>query len=183
MSDEVATDETIVEETGDASASHADRMSRVRGVTLLDDEELLFDLRPAWYGDMSLGKAVLYLSVTAVTAGLALIVLWYPLLKMYRKNKKIRYIVTSERIIVKDEGGLLGTARTEEYPIRDVTDVQTTATWFEQRAGVGTVRFREHDGASSAVELTSVSDYEEIASAIGAYQRRESKRRGHYGNR
>lgn len=183
MSDDVPTEKTTVEETDDSGASHADRMSKIRGVTLLDDEELLFDLRPAWYGDISLGKAVLYLSVTLITVGLALLVLWYPLLKMYRKNKKIRYVVTSERIIIKDEGGLLGTAKTEEYPIRDVTDVQTTATWFEQRAGVGTVRFREHDGAGSTVELTSVSDYEEVASAIGAYQRRESKRRGHYGER
>lgn len=169
--------------SGPEPEGHADRVSTVRGVTLLDDEELLFDLRPAWYGDMSLGKALLYGAATLFTMGFALLVLWYPLLKMYRKSSKIRYVITSERIIIKDKGGMLGTAKTEEYPIRDVTDIQTRATWFERKNNLGTVTFREHDGAGSKIELTSVQDYEEIASTIGAYQRREDRKRRHYGDR
>ena len=39
--------------------SHTERVSNVRGVTLLDDEELLFDTRPAWYGETLLMSAQL----------------------------------------------------------------------------------------------------------------------------
>lgn len=168
---------------GTEEPSHADRVSNIRGVTLLDDEELLFDLRPAWYGKMTLTRLAIWVTITVLTVGFALLYYWYPIMKMRRASKKIRYVITSERIIVKDEGGMFGTASTEEYPLRDLSDIQTTATWFEQRAGVGTVKFREYDGAASDVALTSVRDHEEVASTIGAYQRRESKRSRHYGER
>lgn len=165
------------------TGGHASRMSNVHGVTLLDDEELLFDTRPAWYGKMTLMRLAWWIIATTVTAGFALLYFWYPALKMWRSSKKIRYVITSERIVEKDEGGLLGTERTEEYPVRDISDIQTTATWFEQRAGVGTVSFQEHDGASSRVTLTAIPEYDEVASTIGAYQRRESKQSRHYGQR
>ena len=168
---------------GSGTPRHADRVSNIRGVTLLDEEELLFDLRPAWYGKMTLGRLAVWVTVTLLTFGIALLYYWYPIMKMRRTSRKIRYVITSERIIVKDEGGMFGTASTEEYPLRDLSDIQTTATWFEQRAGVGTVGFREYDGASSDVKLTSVRDHEEVASTIGAYQRREAKRSRHYGER
>jgi hypothetical protein len=168
---------------GTERPNHADRVSNIHGVTLLDDEELLFDLRPAWYGKMSLKRLTVWVIITIFTGGLALLYYWYPIMKMRRSSKKIRYVITSERIIVKDEGGMFGTASTEEYPLRDLSDIQTTATWFEQRAGVGTVKFREYDGATSDVALTSVRDHEEVASTIGGYQRRESKRSRHYGER
>lgn len=176
MSDEPLSD-------GSGTPRHADRVSNIRGVTLLDDEELLFDLRPAWYGKMTLKRLAVWATVTILTVGFALLYYWYPIMKMRRSSKKIRYVITSERIIVKDEGGMFGTASTEEYPLRDLSDIQTTATWFEQHAGVGTVKFREYDGATSDVALTSVRNYEEVASTIGAYQRRESKRSRHYGER
>ncbi|WP_083252388.1 PH domain-containing protein [Haladaptatus sp. W1] len=163
--------------------SHADRVSTVQGVTLMDDEELLFDLSPAWQGKMTLKRSIWWVIATVFTGGLALFYFWYPALKMYRLSKKIRYVITSERIIVTDKGGLLGTKRTEEYPIRDISDVQTRATWFEQRANIGSVTFSEHDGAKSKISLTSIPDYEEVASTVGAYQRRESKRYHHYGER
>lgn len=168
---------------GSGDDTHAERVSNVRGVTLLDDEELLFDIRPTWYGKMSLKRAAWWVVATICTVGLAVLYFWYPALKMWRQSKKVRYIVTSERIIEKDAGGLLGTEHTEEYPVRDITDVQTRATWFEQRAGLGTVTFREHDGATSEVALTSIPDYDEVASTIGAYQRRESKQSRHYAER
>ena len=165
--------------------SHAERMSTVRGVTLLDDEELLFDVRPAWYGKMTLKRLAWWIIATVCTAGFALLYFWYPAVKMWRSSKKIRYVITSERIVEKDVGGMFGTEHTSEIPIRDITDVETRATWFEQRAHVGTVSFKEHDGASSTVSLTSVRDYEEIASTISGYQRREKEkyRQPHYGER
>ena len=166
-----------------AQSGHAERIENVRGVTLMDDEEFLFDVSPSWYGKMSLKRLGWWIIATALTAGLALLYFWYPALKMYRASKKIRYVITSERVIVKDAGGLLGTEHTEEYPVRDISDIQTTATWFEQRAGVGTVSFREHDGASSSVELTSIPNYSEVGSTLGGYQRREAKRSRHYGDR
>ena len=162
---------------------HAERRSEIRGVTLLDDEELLFDTHPSWYGKMTLKRLTIWIVVTSITFGFALLYYWYPIYKMWRSSKKIRYVVTSERIVVKDAGGFLGTASTEEYPLRDLADIRTTATWFEQRAGLGTIRFQEYDGAASDVELTSVPNHEEIASTIGGYQRRESNRNRHYGER
>ena len=41
--------------------SHTERVSNVRGVTLLDDEELLFDTAPAWYGETLLMSAPMIL--------------------------------------------------------------------------------------------------------------------------
>ena len=160
-------------------------MSTVRGVTLLDDEELLFDVRPAWYGKMTLKRLAWWIIATVCTAGFALLYFWYPAVKMWRSSKKVRYVITTERIVEKDVGGMFGTEHTSETPIREITDVETRATWFEQRANVGTVTFREHDGASSTVSLTSVKGYEEIASTISGYQRREEERfrRPHYGER
>ncbi|SFR69862.1 PH domain-containing protein [Halogeometricum limi] len=179
----MSTEETEVEGEQRRSEMHADRVSNIQGVTLLDDEELLFDLRPAWYGGMTLKRLALWTVATTVTLGLALLYFWYPALKMWRSSKKVRYIVTSERVVIKDEGGLLGTKRTEEFPIRNVSDIQTRATWFEQRAGVGTVTLKERDGKTSEIALTSIPNYEEVASTIGGYQRRESKQSRHYGER
>ena len=161
--------------------SHAERMSNVQGVTLLDDEELLFDTHPSWYGRITKR----WIWATVLTLGFAWLYLWYPAWKHRRACRRTRYVITSERIIEKDGGGMFGTAQTNEYPIRDITDIQTHASWLEQQFGVGTVSFREHDGATSAVELTSVPNYEEIASTMSGYQRREEEkfRQPHYGER
>ena len=99
---------------------------------------------------MTLKRLSTWVLVTCITFGVALLYYWYPIYRMWRSSKKVRYVITSERVIVKNEGGFLGTASTEEYPLRDLSDIQTMATWFEQRAGVGTVRFQEYDGARPA---------------------------------
>jgi hypothetical protein len=132
---------------------------------------------------MSMARLTWWIVATILTVGFALLYFWYPALKMYRSSERIRYVITSERIGVKDAGGMFGSASTEEYPLRDLADVRTTATWFEQRTGVGTVTFSEYDNVQSEVSLTSIPNHEEVTSTIGGYQRREAKRGQHYAER
>lgn len=152
------------------SSQHVARTEHVGDIFLMDDEEVLYDLQPSWRQHLS--SIAIWVGVTVLTAGLGLLVAWYPLLKIYRRTQMTRYIITSERVIVQEAGGLFGTSQTTEYPIRDLADIQSRATASQRRADCGTVSFTERDGERSTVELGWIPDYEEVASALGAYQRR-----------
>jgi hypothetical protein len=174
-------EETPTTADHEESSRHAERISHVGGVTLLDDEELLFDLSPGQFKFR--WTCLKWGLISLVTFGLGLLVAWYPIWKAYRASKKRRYLVTTERIVLKDAGTMFGAATTQEHPIRSITDVQTSASWIEQRFDRGTVTFRELDGADSTVTFESIPDHEEVASTLGAYQRRNASIGRHYAQR
>jgi hypothetical protein len=128
-----------------------DTGSDIPGVALSESETVHHDLRPAW---------------TNYTRQLALFWLGYPLYRAWRDRKTVRYIITDQRLIIK-EGSLFGAVTTDEYELADVERIQTEQTYLERQFGVGTItvhmRHEHHEAERFDVTLPSIPDHQEAA--------------------
>lgn len=127
------------------------------GVTLLDGEQVLHNMRPSWsaYAKDLIGIAL----ISIPTLGVGLILLVIPWLK--RNNS--RYIITNKRVIQKS--GILSSA-SKDYRIEDIKQLQTGAGWFEKMLGHGNVQFASSAGATSLITFSGIDDYQSIANTI-----------------
>lgn len=131
----------------------------ISGVTLLEDEEVLHDVRPSW----AMFSGALAWGVVTVWFGLGLLFFAYAWLA--RKNS--RYIVTNQRLIEKT--GLFSSS-TSEYRIRDIRQLQTGATFSEKLASCGHIEFST--GSGSSITFNGINNYTGIANTIREQQRK-----------
>lgn len=129
-----------------------------KAVTLLQDEEILHDLRPSWSRWGGLLIVGLFLSL-ALFGVVILAYVW-----LARKNS--RYVVTNQRII--EVSGILGTTTTE-YRIADLRQLQTGASWGEKIMGHGNLQF--HTGGATTITFHGIPNYQETANTIRELQR------------
>jgi uncharacterized membrane protein YdbT with pleckstrin-like domain len=142
-----------------AGRSSSATLDSLQGVTLLDDERLLYDLQPAWsnWADLLVLGTVL---LPLFGAGLVL----YALVWLDRRHT--RYVATNQRLI--SQYGTFS-VRTTEYRIAALRAVYTKTGFVERFRGLGTVAFRT-DG-SSAMSFSGIPNYEEVADAVRNRQR------------
>jgi uncharacterized membrane protein YdbT with pleckstrin-like domain len=130
-----------------------------KGVTLLEGEEVLHNVRPSW----SNWSGWIIGSVLLMFVGIGFVTIFVPILARYNS----RYVVTTERVIQKT--GILGTS-TNEYRIEDIRQLQTGASWSEKLIGHGNIQFSSGTGGS-LVTFAGVPNYETIANTIRKHQR------------
>lgn len=127
-------------------------------VTLLQDEEIIHDLRPSWAkwsGLLAIG-----IILTFFIFGVAILAyVW-----LARKNS--RYVVTNQRII--EVTGIMGTTTTE-YRVADLRQLQTGASWGEKVMGHGNLQF--HTGGATTITFHGIPNYQEVANTIRELQR------------
>ncbi|EMA52944.1 hypothetical protein [Halococcus thailandensis] len=135
----------------------------IRGITLMQGEEVLHDQKPRWRAypwSMTIG----ILGITAAGLGL-LIIAW-----VWWRRQKTRFVVTNERIIQKRVSML--SQRSNEYPIRDINQLQTSGDRFNFVGSEhGSITFSV-GGGGEMVTLASVRNYSAIANTIREQQRR-----------
>jgi len=146
-------------------SKQTDKIPDAEGVTLLDGEQVLHNMRPSWsaYAKELIGIALLSIP----TFGLALVLLVIPWLK--RKNA--RYIITDNRVIQKS--GIINSA-SKDYRITDIRQLQTGATWFEKMLGHGNIQFASSAGATSLITFSGIADYQSVANTIRSQQQESS---------
>lgn len=139
----------------------SDKVPEATGIILLEGEEILHNVRPAWSNWA--GSIAFILVVGIFTVGLGLVLLVFPWLA--RRNA--RYVVTTERVIQKS--GILSTS-TNEYRIEDIRQLQTGAAWGEKLRGNGNIQFSAGSGGS-LITFDGGPDYQNIANTIREQQR------------
>lgn len=129
----------------------------------MDGEEVLHDQRPRWRAypwSMTIG----IIGLAFAGAGL-FIIAW-----VWWRRQKTRLVVTNERVIQK-RVSMLSTS-TNEYPIRDINQLQTSGDRFNFiGAEHGSITFSV-GGGGEMVSLASVRSYSSIANTIREQQRR-----------
>lgn len=129
-----------------------------KAVTLLQDEEIIHDLRPSW---SKWGGAIILGAVTSFF-GIGLIILAF----VWLARKNSRYVVTNQRIM--EVSGILGTSTTE-YRIADLRQLQTGASWGEKIMGHGNLQFST--GGATTITFHGIPDYQDAANTIREIQR------------
>lgn len=129
-----------------------------KAVTLLQDEEIIHDLRPSW---SKWGGALAIGVVTTIFLVGFLILGW-----VWLARKNSRYVVTNQRII--EISGILGTSTTE-YRIADIRQLQTGASWGEKFMGHGNLQFST--GGATTITFHGIPDHQEVANTIRELQR------------
>jgi len=153
---------------------------------LLDGERLIVDARPAWsawtvqlvvVGGLALFGLVA-LIVDSVVAGISLFLFAGVLLGyVLYQRKRVRYLVTDRRIIVKT--GISGQSTNEAW-MRDVRGMQTGASFIERLLGHGHITvstsilpqrsFVPFGGQFAGMTLGGIGDYQEVANVIRQQQ-------------
>lgn len=129
-----------------------------QGLALLENEEILHEVRPSWSKWM--GSLIIGILTSVFGIGL-IILLWVWLVR-----KNMRYIVTNQRLI--QVSGILGT-RTSEYRIADLRQIQTGATWGEKMLGHGNLQFTT--GTVEMITFDGIPEYQKVANTIRETQR------------
>jgi len=128
----------------------------------MEGEEVLHDQRPRWRDypwSVTIG-----LVTTVVLVGF-FILFW-----VWRRKRRERFVVTNERVLQKRVSML--SARTNEYPIRDISQLQTSGERFNfLGAEHGSITFSV-GGGGEMVELSNIRNYSSIANTIREQQRR-----------
>lgn len=128
---------------------------------MMEEEEVLHDIRPSW-ANWS-GQLLIFSILTVVTAGVGIVLFILP----WRSRRKTRYIITTERVVHKKSSLL--SSKTKEYPIRDIAQLQTGSKRLS--FGTGHVKFSV-GGGGEMVTLGGIRDTQTIANAIRQQQRR-----------
>lgn len=128
------------------------------GLALLEDEEILHEVRPSWSKWM--GSLIIGILTSIVLVGL-IILLW-----VWLARNNMRYVVTNQRLI--QISGILGT-HTSEYRIADLRQIQTGATWSEKMLGHGNLQFTT--GTVEMITFDGVPGYQNVANTIREVQR------------
>ncbi|MGF7234259.1 MAG: PH domain-containing protein [Frankia sp.] len=145
-----------------------------------DDEHVELDLHPHWINlVLPVGAAVVILAAAAVgvsavpsgsTGGaaqiaigvVALILLWFTTVRAWLRWITTSYVVTSERVVVR-EGILSRTGR--DIPLQRMNDVTFHHTFFERIIGSGTLTI-ESAGERGQVVLRDVPRVEYVQSTL-----------------
>jgi hypothetical protein len=144
------------------SADGSTAVQDVSGITLMEGEEVLHDQRPRW-------RAYPW-SITIAILGSWMVVPLVLIPWVWWRRQKTRFVVTNERVIQKRVS--LFSARTNEYPIRDINQLQTSGDRFSFIGTQhGSITFSV-GGGGEMVELASIRDYSSIANTIREQQRR-----------
>ena len=134
----------------------------VRGVTLMDDEEVLHVQSPRWRDYPW--------SVTIGVLTSWLVVGLYLLYRVWRRKRGKRLVVTNERVI--QSYTTRSSSDTSEYPIRNISQLETSGErWSLIGSKRGTVTFSA-GGGGERVELSNIRNYDEVANTIREQQRR-----------
>lgn len=131
---------------------------RVAGIALLDGESVQHDLRPRW------GKWFWTIVIGVCTLPMFIGVL--PLWHVYRSRKKTRFIITTDRVIVK-KGGWSGTS-TEEFRTDQIKRVKTSRSIGEKLLGGGTLLL---DMGADELRLDGLPNFETVKTSIQNAQR------------
>jgi hypothetical protein len=127
---------------------------------------------PKWWMG---GHTLIHICLSIITMGLWLFV-WVPLLAIkFTKRGKVRYTLDGDRLRLIDDGSVISSSSTQQIPVRDITDIQTSASVVEGWFNVGTVEFRERDGTGSSVSLDGIPRHEQFAREIGKLQDQTAK--------
>ncbi|EMA42644.1 hypothetical protein [Halococcus saccharolyticus] len=135
----------------------------VRGVDLMDGEEVLHVQQPRWR-DYFWSTTIGIVGIAAF--GLGLLVLWW----VWRQKRAKRLVITNERVI--QSYTTRKSSETTEYPIRNIDQLETSGerrSWIGSKKG--TIAFSA-GGGGERVELTGLRDYDEMATTIREQQRR-----------
>jgi uncharacterized membrane protein YdbT with pleckstrin-like domain len=143
------------------------------GITLLDGEQMLANLRPSWEAWIwqLLGGGVLFLTGLAQLANggsatgflLGLLVLGYVCLARWRS----RYFVTDERVV--QRAGLLRRS-TNEVRVEDIEGLQTDARLIERILRHGHIALSSA-ATTGPVTFNYLSNHKEVANTIRELQR------------
>lgn len=128
------------------------------GLALLEDEDILHEVRPSWSKWM--GSIIIGILTSILIFGV-FILLW-----VWLARKNMRYVVTNQRLI--QISGILGT-HTSEYRIADLRQIQTGATWSEKMLGHGNLQFTT--GTVDMITFDGVPGYQKVANTIREVQR------------
>lgn len=131
----------------------------VKGLTMMDDEQVLHDVHPSW--------ANWFWTIVIGICSAIVLVGFLLLFHVWRSRRKTRYIVTTERVVHKKSSLL--SRKTREYPIRDIAQLQTGSKRLS--FGTGHVQFSV-GGGGEMVTLGGIRNTETIANAIRQQQRR-----------
>lgn len=129
-----------------------------QAVTLLQDEEIIHDLRPSW----ARWSVALVIGVVTSIMLIGLVILAY----VWLARKNSRYVVTNQRIL--EVSGILGSSTTE-YRISDIRQLQTGASWAEKVIGHGNLQFST--GSATTITFHGIPNYQEVANTIRELQR------------
>lgn len=130
----------------------------IEGLSLLQDEEVIHDVRPSWSKWM--GSIIIGVVTSVALIGIP-ILLW-----VWVARKNMRYIVTNQRLI--EASGILGTSTTE-YRIADLRQIQTGATWSEKTMGHGNLQFST--GTVDMITFHGIPNHQKVANSIREVQR------------
>lgn len=133
-------------------------------------------IRPKWYlSGHTMGWILLNVLsfglVPFLTFGASLI----PIVLAYIRRDRTKYTLAGGRFHIVKLHGFLGKEKTKQIPVRDITDISTSATFMERQFDVGTVTFRESDGAYSEVKVSGIPRHKALAEEIGKQQNMEAK--------
>lgn len=118
----------------------------IANIELESDEEVLHDLRP---------------SVISWPLVIAFGWLIFPVVYSWWRHRRTRYIVTTDRVIIKRDRPVV---KTIELPYRNISRVQTTKRRIEYFSKFGTIQL---DTISEGkVALKAVPDHTEVANTI-----------------
>jgi len=134
-----------------------EEIPHAEGITLIENEEVLHNVRPSW----AKWAGLVLISIPLMVIGVGFLTLGY----VWLKRKNTRYIVTNQRLIHKT--GLLGSSTTE-YRITNLRQLQTGATWGEKSRGHGNIQFTTGSGT---ITFDGIADYETVANTIRERQR------------
>ncbi|WP_254535262.1 PH domain-containing protein [Halomarina litorea] len=132
--------------------------ARVAGITLLDGEDIQHDLRPRW----SKWFWSLIIGLCTLPVGIGIV----PLFFVYRARKKTRYLITTDRVIVK-KGGWTGTS-TEEFQIDQIKRVKSSRGLGERLLGGGTLIL---DMGADELRLDALPNFSTVKTSIQNAQR------------
>ena len=137
---------------------------KVGDVTIFEGEELYHDIQPPWtayWWDLLLGTCLLTVLIGPY---------WY--YKAYKRRENTRYIITSDRIILKT-GGISGSS-TEEYRFENVDTVSTSQGFIEGMFNKGTVELtlrKKRD--KKDITLDGIREYDAVKTTIRREQYNE----------
>lgn len=137
--------------TTEACTMGAD-IQNVKGITLMENEEVLHNMRPSLAAWLS---STINLILSIITGGLWLLV-------GYVLTRSNRYVVTDERVLRRT--GILSKA-TKEYRYEDVQQLSTGKSLIERLLSVGNISFATGTGGSS-ITFRGVPDHDEVANTI-----------------
>lgn len=149
----------------------------IRGISLLEGEEVLKNVLPAWVNWWIILVPTVILTLIGLIAiidgdfggGLVFLVLAGVLYNYVRySRKRSRYIVTNQR--VKKKVGVLRTS-TGETRIADIRGLTTEQGIVERLVGKGSVLI-DSGAAAGRLGIKGVPNHEELASTIREQQRR-----------